>query len=197
MDERTYFVLKAIFVIVVTVAVAVVTTYSTRDSKTSYDMSVRVMVDQPQSIGEPAGITNVSKLQQLIPTYAQIVMSNATAQKVAAIVPNVTAPEVLGAVTAAPIEKTQVLDIKAQSEDATKAEDMAYAAASVLIDRINQQQQALKIQESDRLVFSILDPDKTVHADVPQPKRMVALFTAAAFIVSIGALIVYENARYI
>ena len=112
------------------------------------------------------------------------------------MLPDVSAPEALAAISAGAMEKTQILTVGAQSDDPDKAKNIAYAAANALIDRINQQQNDLKINESDRLVLSVLDLGRDVHADVPQPRRMVALFTLASIIVSIGALIVYENAMY-
>ena len=133
MKSRSVYFLRAAFVIGVALVVAIVTTMATRDSKTSYDMSVRVLVDQPQSIGEPAGITNVSKLQQLIPTYAQIVMINTTAQKVSTMLPDVSAPEALAAISAGAMEKTQILTVGAQTDDPDKAKTVAYAAANPLI----------------------------------------------------------------
>lgn len=186
---------RAVFVLAIVLVVTGIAFFTTSGAEPKYDSTVKLLVDQPQTIGLPSGITNVSKLQQLVPTYAQLVMSYSTAEGVAAMVPGVSALEVMNSINATAIEKTQILVINVRHSDARKSMDISTAAAQVLMNRISDQQQQLQLKPEERLIISVVEPAAYVKPILPNRKRSILMAALAALIVSTGAVIVFENAR--
>lgn len=187
--------IRVVLILVACILVASTVFYYVKDNQTSYTASVKILVDQPQTMGSPAGASNLPKLQMLIPTYAQILMSRTIADKVAERVQGIDPQEVQASLVAAPIEKTEVLLVQVRNIDEQKAKEIATTAADSFIGGLQKQQDDAKVKPEDRIVASILDPAVDAIADAPQKRRSVLLSILATVIVSTGAVFVYENAR--
>lgn len=187
-------VLSVIFVVVIVVAAAGVSLYTTRDSKTRYVAVTKILVDQPQTLGLPVGATNVTKIQATIPTYAQVISSYSTAEKVAERLSDLSSEEVQASLTGKAVEKTQILVVEVNNRDSDKAVDIANEAAAVFIDNAVKQQDDDKLKREERLVYTVIEPAQ-VRAIVPQRQRTALISALAGFVVSLGAVIVFVNSR--
>ncbi|MBI5870713.1 MAG: hypothetical protein HZB44_07140 [Actinobacteria bacterium] len=194
MQKLKFILPRAIFVLVCTGLALAVAFYLTRDASVSYSARVKMLIDQPASIGTSAGLVNITKAQQLIPTYAQIIMSTSTADRVAEISPDISPAEAQGSLASFPVEKTQVLVIEAKNVDPRKSIVIANNAAQSLIERVNAWQVGQEKPE-DRLALSVVESAEYA-TPVPSPrKKTLMLAGIAALIITTGGVFVFENAR--
>lgn len=194
MQKLKFILPRAIFVLACTGIALALAFYLTRDATVMYSARVKMLIDQPQSIGTSAGLVNITKAQQLIPTYAQIIMSSSTAERVTEVSPDISAAEAQGSLTSYPVEKTQVLFIEAKNVNPRKAIDIANIAAQSLIERVNAWQEG-QAKPEERLVLSIVESAEYT-TPVPSPrKKTVMLAGIAALIITTGGVFVFENAR--
>jgi|GEM_PF-4740227 len=191
---KAYIIRAAIVLGVILVAVTGFL-YISRDAQTSYDADVKIMVDQPSQIAAPGGAAGISKIVQLVPTYAEVVLSYSTAQAVAGRLSGVTPEDVHGSLSATPIKDTQILVIQAHSNDAEKTINIATETSNVFIDRIEQQDEEFNVKPEDRMVLTVVEPASYVRANVPARTRTAEIVALVAALVSISGIAVFENAR--
>lgn len=188
------FMFKSFIVIVVAVIAASVAYMVVRNEQQSYSADAEILVDQPQIIGAPSGNASISKILQLIPTYAQIATSSSIALEVADQVGDITADDVRSSISASQVEKTQVLRLEATNSDSDLAEKIASVTANTLINRITKDQKKVDPKPEDALVLSLIEkPD--VHVNPTHKMRTVVLAAIFGAILSTGAFLVMENQR--
>ncbi len=192
--------LRLVVILVITGLVTGIAFFSTSNSQVTYDATSKLLVDQPGLIGSSTGQESVVKVQLLVPTYAQIVMSYSTAAAVSDELGDVSPQEALGSLSASTLsasqqERTQVLSISTKTNDAKKSMDIANAAGRALIARVNKEQDNSKLKQEDRLTVSVIEPATFATMNAPQRGRTTLLAAIATLIVSTGAVLVFENAR--
>lgn len=111
------------------------------------------------------------------------------------IVYGVDADEAYAALQAAPIEDTQILTVTANSDEAQKAINIAMAAAGVLVHRIEKQQEENEVVPEQMIVLSIIDPASFAVVNKPNRERTILISAIAAFVLTMSAIIVFENSR--
>lgn len=190
-----YLLKRGVIFVWVAVVVMGIALFITREDEVKYEASAKVLVDQPQLVGQPAGASNPAKIQQLIPTYAQSIMTLYMADKVAFKLPDYSPEDIRAVLTAKSIEKTQILVITAESTGPEKSMEIAQMAARVFVDDIEKQQYDDKVKSENSLRLKILEPANTYKTNDPHRPRTAFLTAFAAIIVSAGAMLVYENGR--
>lgn len=189
---------RVMFVLIVTILAIVTASYAVRGAEATYDADVKILVGQPQVIGSTVGGSSLSKILQLLPTYVEMVYSYSIAEKVVNNLPfSVTPQEVQGSLSAKQITQTQILVITGHQNDPEKAKAIATAGSQALIDTVKSQQSEAKVKPEDDIVFSILEPANLAQANPPHKTRTIALAAIAALLVSVGAVIVFDNARQV
>lgn len=187
---------RVMFVVAVTMLATVIAFFALRGAVVTYDADVKILVDQPQIMGSPAGGANLNKILLLVPTYIEMVYSYSVTEKVASELSNsTTTQEVQESLSAKQIEKTQIMVVSARHDDSEKAKAIATAGSQALIDMIQSQQSEAKVKPEERFIFSILEPANLARANVPNRARTVFLAAVTALIVSVGAVIVFDSAR--
>lgn len=188
------FLFKSFIVIMVAAIAAAVAFFVVRNEHQSYTADAEILVDQPQITGAPSGNASISKILQLIPTYAQIATSSSIATEVADQLGDVSADDVRSSISASQVEKTQVLSIEVNNSDSDLAEKIASATANTLINRITENQKKLDPKPEDALVLSLIE-QPNVHVNPTHKMRTVALAAVFGLIISAGAFLVMENQR--
>lgn len=187
---------RVMFVVAVTVLATVVAFFALRGAVVTYDADVKILVDQPQIMGSPAGAANLNKILLLVPTYIEMVYSYSVTEKVASELSNsTTTQEVQKSLSAKQIANTQIMVVSARHDDSEKAKAIATAGSQALIDMIQSQQSEAKVKPEERFIFSILEPANLARANAPNRARTVFLAAVTALIVSVGAVIVFDSAR--
>lgn len=187
---------RVMFVVAVTMLATAVAFFALRGAVVTYNADVKILVDQPQIMGSPAGAANLNKILLLVPTYIEMVSSYSVTEKVASELSySTTAQEVQESLSAKQIANTQIMVVSARHDDSEKAKAIATAGSQALIDMIQSQQSEAKVKPEDRFIFSILEPANLARANVPNRARTVFLAAVTALIVSVGAVIVFDSAR--
>lgn len=187
---------RVMFVVAVTMLATAVAFFALRGAVVTYDADVKILVDQPQIMGSPAGAANLNKILLLVPTYIEMVSSYSVTEKVASELSySTTAQEVQESLSAKQIANTQIMVVSARHDDSEKAKAIATAGSQALIDMIQSQQSEAKVKPEERFIFSILEPANLARANVPNRARTVFLAAVTALIVSVGAVIVFDSAR--
>lgn len=190
-----YLLKRGVIFLWVAVGIMAIALYVTRGDAVTYEASAKILVDQPQIVGHPAGATSPAKIQQLIPTYAQSVMTPYMAEKVAFKLPEYSLEEIQGALSASAIDKTQILVITAKSTDTQKSLDIAQMAARMFVDDIEKQQNDYRVKAEDRFRLQIMDPANSITTNDSHRPRTAFFAAFAGIIVAAGGMLVYENGR--
>lgn len=190
-----YWLKRGVIFLWVAIVIMGVSLFITREDAVKYEASAKVLVDQPQIVGQPSGSSSPGKIQQMIPTYAQSVMTLYTAEKVAFKLPEYTVEEIQKALSSSAVERTQILAITAKTGDTQMSMDIAQMAARVFVDDIEKQQDDYRVQPQDRFRLQILEPATTIKIKDPHRSRTAFLAGLAGIIVAAGGILVYENGR--
>src|SRR2546421_5265100 len=125
-------------------------------------------------------------VENLLPTYAQVVESRSFLQDVASGLPfNVTANQLGGAVRAEPVAKLGVLAIIAKDGSPRRAQEMSEATASALIDRL---------RGNGIMKVSLLDHAQLPTSPIsPRPKLVYAVALLAGLLFGGAAAIGWDR----
>lgn len=190
-----FYLFGIILVLSATGGTAVLTYNYTENLPTTYVASVKLFIDQSNSISTAPGTNSITKIQQLIPTYAQLATSYAIGEMISDDNPQIGAEEAKLSLSAFPVEKTQMLLLQSRSSEPDMALLIASSAADNLITMIKNQQNETSIAKDSQLIVKVIDPATSVTAETPSNKRTLGLATFAAFFVTAGGLAVFHNSR--
>lgn len=189
------FIFGSIFVILTTLIFGIAAFFFTRDVTIKYVSSVKILVDLNKSVSNPTTSTSFGKIQQLIPTYAQVVTSEAIAKKISEDYPEIDPREAQQSLSAGIIEKTIIMYVKVKSDSYEKADRISAAATKHFIENVKAEEAKYAIDSADRLDFKIIDKAITIESVGGRRARTMLIVTFSAFFVSAGGLIVFSSSR--
>lgn len=192
--KKTIF--SVIFVILTTLIFTLAYLFFTRDVSIKYSSSVKILIDLNQSVSNPTtSSTNFGKIQQLIPTYAQIVTSDAIAQKIAGDYPEIDPEEAQQSLSAINIDKTIIMNVRAKSDSYEKAVKISSTASRYFIETVKAEEAKYVVAPPDQLNFKIIDNSVSVERSDTRRSRNLLLVAFSTFFISAGGLIVFNRSR--
>ena len=158
----------------------------TETTPKAYKATARLFVDIPTATNTQQALQGVQLSSQLIKSYAEIVTSRATAEKVKERLGlTSSAAGIAKQVSATPEPDTLIIDVNATDRDPARAQSIAQGAAVVLNDTIRQLE--LDRTPSSAVQASIVDSAALPSAPItPRPSRDLILGFVLGLLAAIG-----------
>lgn len=156
--------------------------------KPVYQAQTSVIVGKPQSSDKSQQYTDVIMYQNLVKTYSEIAKSRIVAESAMGKLNfNITADDIQDAVTISSKEGTQILYIKAESKDASRAVQIVNAMTTAFIDeskRVYPTGGDIQVMDSAQFPKAPIKPKKIIN---------IAIAFMLGLILSITLAFVLEN----